>query len=252
MWQRFLRRVLPDKTKRDVLQEFIGLIFLDRSKISVEKALFLLGNGANGKSVIAKVVKGIVGADYVSSYTPQQLVSSEYAVAGTCGKRLNYCEEVDSRGSIPGNMKAIISGEPIQARNPYGAYITVHPPVMMFNLNEMPPMPDKSYGFWRRQIIIEFDVTIPEKERDKALAAKLQPEYPGIFQWALRGLERLRNNNYELMSSSDLSERFFRDWLCHEGKVSKVELVRFGIEMSKLGYKKMKKSNIQYKIYNQE
>lgn len=294
LWQKFLNRVLPDKTKRDVLQEFVGLIFLDRSKVCVEKALFLLGGGANGKSVIAKTIKGIVGHEAVSTFTPQQLVASEYAIAGTYGKRLNYCEEVDSRGCIPDKMKAIISGEPIQARNPYGSYITVHPPVMMFNLNELPAMPDKTYGFWRRQIIIEFDVTIPESERDKTLAVKLQGEYPGIFQWALRGLSRLKRNNYEFSCSdsiddtikyaqiinnpvmafmeanryapkmqdyecqenyvpaSELSERFFHDWMGRDGKIPKTELVRFGLELSKLGYEKIKRSTIQYKIYKQK
>ena len=32
-----------------------------------------------------------------------------------------------------------------------------------------------------------FDVTIPENERDKLLAEKLQTEFPGILAWAVRG-----------------------------------------------------------------
>ncbi len=291
MWEKFLNRVLPDKTKQAVLQEFIGMIYLDRTRVSVEKALFLLGKGANGKSVIARVIKGIVGPGAVCSFTPQQLTYSEYAVAETEGKRLNYCEEIDSRGEVTDKMKAIISSEPIQARRPYGEYISVRPPAMIFNLNELPPMPDRSYGFWRRQLIVRFEVTIPERERDKMLSEKMKEEYPGIFRWAMDGLARLKSQNYEFSSSkdvddaietaraennpvlafmreygympeplfpgqeiekmraSDLAAKFYNEYLGIDGVPPKVDIVRMGKELSRLGYRKIKSNQIFYEIF---
>ena len=291
LWDKFLKRVLPDEGKRMVLQEYVGMIYLDRAKVSVEKALFLLGGGANGKSVIARTIKGIVGHQATTSFTPYQLTYSEYAVAETDGKRLNYCEEIDSRSEVTDKMKAIISSEPIQARKPYGEYMSVRPPAMIFNLNELPPMPDRSYGFWRRQIIIPFDVTIPPSQRDKTLSEKLKGEYPGIFQWAMRGLERLKRNNYEFtpcegitravedarmdnspilafmdgcgyspqatesslppekMPVGNLARQYYREYICCDEDPDKSEIVKFGRELSRLGYRKMKSNSIVYLIH---
>jgi putative DNA primase/helicase len=39
---------------------------------------------------------------------------------------------------------------------------------------------------------VPFPETVPAAERDKHLDEKLQAELPGVLNWALRGLERLR------------------------------------------------------------
>jgi phage/plasmid-associated DNA primase len=55
---------------------------------------------------------------------------------------------------------------------------------------------DKSDGLWRRMLLIKFMVQIPKEERvagmDTAAFWLRQGEVPGIFNWALAGLFRLR------------------------------------------------------------
>jgi putative DNA primase/helicase len=58
-------------------------------------------------------------------------------------------------------------------------------------MNEPPIIPDKSYGFGRRLIVLNFMRRFEKDEIDPQLDAKLEKEKDGIFYWALMGLGRL-------------------------------------------------------------
>jgi Predicted ATPase len=47
-------------------------------------------------------------------------------------------------------------------------------------------------GIWSRVRLIPFQVTIPKKERDPMLGAKLRAEMSGILNWAIEGCLRWR------------------------------------------------------------
>ena len=59
----------------------------------------------------------------------------------------------------------------------------------------MPRVKDTSHGFYRRLLIIPFNRMFPPDEADKNLTAALLKELNGIFAWALRGLDRLYQND---------------------------------------------------------
>ena len=58
--------------------------------------------------------------------------------------------------------------------------------------NNLPCFADRSGGMWRRVIVVPFNVTIPPNRQDPHLAEKLKEELPGILNWSLEGLRRLR------------------------------------------------------------
>lgn len=63
---------------------------------------------------------------------------------------------------------------------------------MIFNCNELPKEIEHTNAFFRRFLIIPFDVTIPEAEQDKELSKKIiESELSGVFNWVLKGLNRL-------------------------------------------------------------
>src|SRR5699024_5176784 len=64
---------------------------------------------------------------------------------------------------------------------------------LIFNCNELPKDIEHTDAFFRRFLILSFDVTIPPEEQDKNLHKKIiNSELPGVFNWVLLGLERLR------------------------------------------------------------
>jgi phage/plasmid-associated DNA primase len=71
----------------------------------------------------------------------------------------------------------------------------------MFNANTPPRFVDRSEGVWRRLILLPFNVRIPEKDRRPELATvgwwTKSGELPGILNWSLEGLQRLRARKFQ-------------------------------------------------------
>jgi putative DNA primase/helicase len=63
---------------------------------------------------------------------------------------------------------------------------------LLFSTNELPKETENTDGFFRRWLIVPFDVTIKEHEQDRELANKIiKTELSGVFNWVLTGLNRL-------------------------------------------------------------
>lgn len=208
-WISFLEEVLPDLKSRMVLQEYLGCIFINRKKVTLEKMLYLLGGGSNGKSVVFKTISGIIGDGNMSTYDLAKLAgkaeSSSYSIADMDGKLLNYCSDVDKKQINDGVLKPIISGEPVMARLPYQKpFKTNNLPIMMANANALPPTSDYSEGYYRRMMVMRFDVKITEDRQDHKLPQKLESEYSGIFNWVMEGRKRFTDSGYKFTKAPRL------------------------------------------------
>lgn len=205
LWLDFLHDVLEDEDSISVLQKFLGAIFLDRRKVKIETILFLLGSGANGKSVVFDTVMGVLGTSNVSNYEITDLTNSADRgknLIDINGKLLNYCSEVSPKGFSSSSFKSIVSGEPQQARPIYGMPMKVENiPLIMANANTMPSYKDVSNGVLRRVIILPFNKRISEKDQDKELGFKMRDEYPAIMNWILDGRRRIAADNYIITPS---------------------------------------------------
>ena len=117
---------------------------------------------------------------------------SGYYRAQLTNKLLNYAPEISPHMNST-IFKQLVSGEPIEARFPYGKpFIIENYAKLIFNTNELPKDVEHNEAFFRRFLILHFNVTIPEKDRDPDLAQKIiREELPGVFNWVLEGLHRL-------------------------------------------------------------
>jgi putative DNA primase/helicase len=191
-FQEYLDRVLPDKDLQDILAEFIGYIFTKDLKL--EKCLLLYGNGANGKSVFFEIINALLGSENVSNFSLGHL-AEEHNRALIATKLLNYGSEI--KGGINSDIfKQLASGEPVQCRMKYGNSFMIRDYARLcFNCNELPREVEHTEAFFRRFLIIPFEVTIPEEERDPELAVDIITyELQGVFNWVLEGLKRLLFN----------------------------------------------------------
>ncbi|GAB3503655.1 phage/plasmid primase, P4 family [Spirosoma knui] len=193
LFDQFINRVQPDIDCQKLLAEYIGYVFVSPSKLKMEKTLLLYGSGANGKSVFFEIVTALLGSDNVSHYSLQSLTEEKgYHRANIANKLVNYASEIS--GKLEANIfKQLVSGEPIEARLPYGQpFILKDYAKLIFNCNELPTDVEHSNAYFRRFLIVPFGVTIPEVEQDKQLAAKIiNSELSGVFNWVLAGLRRL-------------------------------------------------------------
>lgn len=193
LFKKYLDEVLPDPDKQKVFAEYCGYIFIKPSVLKLEKMLILYGTGANGKSVFFEILNALLGTENFSSYSLQDLTNDNgYYRAKIANKLVNYASEIN--GKLETDVfKQMVSGEPISVRLPYGEpFILTEYAKLIFNCNELPKDVEHTNAFFRRFLIIGFDVTITEDKQDKELANKIiKGELSGVFNWILQGLDRL-------------------------------------------------------------
>ena len=179
----------------NLLQEFFGLCLTPESKF--EKALILLGEGANGKSLLLFILQKILGEDNYSSI-PLEKFNNLHYLANLFGKLANISIETSAKSEVyDGTFKAVTSGDDITVDHKFGKPFKFRPfSKLILAANNMPRVDDKTDGFFRKLIIIRIKKRFSEKEQNKNLKFELLDELDGIFFWMLQGWEQLRKRGY--------------------------------------------------------
>lgn len=110
-------------------------------------------------------------------------------LAAMQGSRLVCASDIDEGLFLnEGLVKQITGGEHMRARFLYSEFFEYQPQFKLFlATNYRPTIRGTDSAIWRRVRLVPFDVTIPVKEQDPDLLAKLHNEFPGIMNWALKG-----------------------------------------------------------------
>ena len=205
LFEQFLNRVLPEAELQNILAEFIGYVFTKNRKL--EKALLLYGQGANGKSVFFDIMNALFGKDNIANFSLNDLLG-EHNRALIQNKLLNYGSEINAT-KTKDEFKQLVSTEPMTARLKYGNSFTIRDYAKLaFNCNELPKDIDHNNAYFRRLLIVPFRMTIPESEQDKTLASRIiERELSGVFNWVLRGLDRIIKNENFTVSAIVENER---------------------------------------------
>jgi putative DNA primase/helicase len=192
-WRTFLEQVLEGDAERiQLLQEFVGLCLVPDT--SFQKFLVLEGSGANGKSVALEVLGALLGAENVS-HVPLEAFGERFQLTPTLGKLANIAPEADEAARLNlGTLKQFTGGDRMYFDRKGVPGVQAKPTArLVIATNNRPPLGDPSDGMWRRILLIPFSVTIPAEEQDRELPRKLRGELPGILNWGLEGLVRLRS-----------------------------------------------------------
>jgi putative DNA primase/helicase len=181
-WHKFLDRVLPDKNAQQLLAEFIGYCLMPDHRM--EKMLILYGDGQNGKSVTLEIIESILGSQNVSYLGLSDLTNDEVKRAGIEAKMLKISHE-SGKDVNPNILKQITSGERVTIKRLYrDPYETSNYGKLIAAFNQL-PRAENVMGFFRRLIILPYNVTIQKNEIDRQLTQKLRTELAGILNWVL-------------------------------------------------------------------
>ncbi len=159
-----------------------------------------------------------------------------YQRAKLANMLVNYASEIN--GKLEASIfKQLVSGEPVDARLPYGQpFILKQYAKLIFNCNELPKDVEHTNAYFRRFLIIPFVVTIPLKEQDKNLHTKIiKSELSGVFNWVLQGLNRL------------LEQRRFSDCEAAQNAVEQYKIESNSVQMF-LNENEYKESPTNYKL----
>lgn len=204
-WMAFLSRNLEDDAERiALLQEWFGYCLTHDTRF--QRFLIAVGEGANGKSVACAALTALLGIDNVS-HVPLEEFGGRFALYRTYGKTANICAEIGETDRVSeGQLKQFTSGDRMQFEVKFKSPIEAIPTAKLtFATNNLPRFSDRSGGLWRRLMIVPFDVVIQPGERiagmDKPHWWANTGELPGILNWALAGLVRLRQQGEFTKSS---------------------------------------------------
>ena len=204
VFKKALKEIMPDKKSRRVLQEVAASCIDINAKTN--KAIILYGTGSNGKSVYTSVISMLCGSDNVSSITLKDL-EKPFSKAQLYGKTVNISPENETNGKPleSQHIKAIVTGDLITVENKFEKPFQFRPCCrLLFCTNNLPEFNDRSKGLKRRILIIRFAQEFKGRNEDRQIINKFEKELPGIFNYALRGLKRLRENNFEFTHSTDI------------------------------------------------
>jgi putative DNA primase/helicase len=187
--------VLPDKDTQKTLQQSVAYLFIRDLKL--ELVFFLYGIGANGKSVIFEVIRGLLAPEMMSYYSLVHLTNKlGYQVADLHNRLINYGSDASLKNIDPAVFKQLASGEPIGTRQiREKAFTMKNYAKQIYNVNKLDDADvENTGGFFRRILTIPFEVIIPKELQDKNLHKKLLDNKAGIMNWIIEGVEEVVAN----------------------------------------------------------
>ncbi len=196
-----------------LVQEMFGYCFY-RSYF-IESMFFLIGNGANGKSLLLNILSALLGGSEHCSYLSLKDITepkNEHVLYDLFDKSANICGDTGkSRVKETDILKKITGNDHIRVRRLYkeGFDFYNHAKIIL-SFNRLPEVEDFSDGFKRRLRLIEFPNQFLEGEEgtNKNLDREIIDggELEGVFLWALDGLKRLLNEN-KLSNPKSIADR---------------------------------------------
>ncbi len=232
--QKFITEVVG-KEQVALVQEFLGYCLY--KEYCIDKAIMLIGDGANGKSTLLELFSRFLGHRNISSETLQNLCYNRFAAAELFQKLANICADLPDKAlSSTGSFKMLTGGDEITAEKKYRDPFTFsNSAKLLFSTNKIPETTDDTIAFFRRWIIISCNNYFPPSKANPHILEDIctPDEMSGLLNWSLEGLERLLRNkrfsdNKELedyrqqyIRSSNSAEAFIDENLTYVGDPDK-------------------------------
>ena len=231
VWEAFLSGTLQIDVI-ECLQEFAGYALTTDTRYEI--AIWLYGPPGSGKSTFLTGLQTMLG-NRAGLLSLADIERSSFALADLPGKTLVVSMEQPSlfmRSS--GKINSIISGEPIKVERKYENAVDIIPRAKIaWAMNELPRVGDAGDGIFRRVKVIRFERR-DLNDQDPEVKEAIKTEGPGILNWALLGLQRLRARGKFMIPQSvtDATEEFkltndipamFIDEMCDIGPNSKIQ-----------------------------
>lgn len=192
------------KEDQEVVLEFMAYCLIPSTKC--QKALFLVGEGGTGKSVIGVILESILGGSIMSISNTAEFLEDKFKEAELENKLVLYDDDLDDSAlSNTGKYKKLITNTiSITAERKFRNPFTFKPFARLISCcNEMlSSETDNTEGFWRRLLPILVKPKAENFEPDLHFYEKISAEAEDIAMILLLKLKALKERKWELPVSS--------------------------------------------------
>jgi putative DNA primase/helicase len=186
----FLEEVQPDAEIRDFLKRSLGygLTGVQRQ----QHFWFCFGVGANGKGTLLNAVLALMG-DYAKQAPPDLFIKDKSRhpteLAFLRGARLVVATETQEGSRMDeSRVKQLTGGDLITARFIGGDFFTFAPTHKLWlQGNHKPRISGTDHAIWRRPLLTDFPVVVPQERQNPELPEKLIKEASGVLRWCVDG-----------------------------------------------------------------
>lgn len=217
-WMKFLKEVFPDDPKKiDLLQEWFGYNLVPDT--SEQKFMVFNGPSGSGKTTVLYVKEAVLGPAQVCHPSLSGL-GQEFGLAQFVGKLAAHIGDgeldptakkrviMERLKELTGSIKPMLMVRRMHMAEeaiPIFARVTIA-------CNDLPDLPDSGGALPRRTLALAFTEKFETATRtpNRQLPDELAREAPGIFNWSLNGLERLKRiGGFTIPTSSEhLAKKF--------------------------------------------
>ncbi len=220
-WLRFIDEITnSDRELASYLKKFCGYLLSGQRNEQI--ILFLVGKGANGKSVFLSVLEHVFGS-YAGVINSKALVDRNAGsipsdIAGLVNKRFVLLSEFPEH--LPLNtatVKSITGGDKITARHLYKDWFEFKPQFQIVcAVNDLPKLDWIDDAYFRRVRILPFQRVFQHNEIDKGLEQKLKEETNGIINWMIEGYQQYKS---EGLQASAKMESYLNEYRSNQDPV---------------------------------
>ena len=198
-----LMRQALDRDELDLLQRWCGLALIGENL--AQRILILIGTAGGGKGTFIRVLSGIIGQNNLASLRPQ-LLCERFELGRFLGRTLLYGADVpanflDQRGATV--LKSLTGYDPVTLEfknsNESPGIICRFNVIVTCNSHLTVRLEGDVEAWRRRLVIIEYRKPKPEKVIADLDRQILEGESSGVLNWMLKGLDKLRADNWQLV-----------------------------------------------------
>jgi P4 family phage/plasmid primase-like protien len=199
-WDKFIETLtVRNLGYSKLLHEFAGAVISNVYGYRFKKALFLVGSGDTGKSVLMSWLSKILGTGN-SVERSLTRIGQRFGETAAYMTRLIYSSDMsDVNADNLDRFKELTGGDSISIeyknKEPFGYRFNGF---MGFSMNKLPKFGgDKGDHVYERMLIIKCDNVIPECERDHHLPEQLYADREGIIHKCIQHFREVINNGYK-------------------------------------------------------
>lgn len=204
----------PDDIK--TLQQYCGYCLIPTT--ALQKALIVIGDGGEGKSVIGSILHGIFGNSNIYRAKIKKL-NSEFGQCDLFGKLLMIDDDLSENALTDTSIfkELVTAKREITVNKKYvqGFTFTPYARFIIFGNFTLQALYDISNGFARRQLVLQAKPKNENRIDNPFLDEEIvKNESEGVINWLVQGLNELIKNNFRLYVSertNEVSEQLKRE-----------------------------------------